>query len=142
MQLDHDFHLVTNRIADLAERHKRLVEVAGMDEVAATRYRKGIERPDFHCRYAFREETFGKSAGITVEGQLVLVRAFLCLFSVTDITARAALVIGVASAGIVGADRRPRQPAQKLVDRLVDRFAEDIPKRHVDGGCSADLYAG
>src|SRR5690606_24681444 len=105
-------------------------------------HRKGVERPDFHCRYPFRKETFGKSAGITVEGQLVLVRAFLCLFSVTDIAPRAALVIGVASAGIVGADGGARQPAQKLVHRLVNCLAENVPKRHVDGGCSADLYAG
>src|SRR5690606_41837354 len=58
-------------------------------EVPAGSDGKRIEGPDFHGRYAFRQEAFGKRARIPVKGKLVLVGALLRLVPIADIAARA-----------------------------------------------------
>src|SRR5690606_8270440 len=76
-----------------------------------------------------------------VKGKLVLVGPFLRLVGITDISARAAFVIGVARAGIVGADRLPRQATEQLMDWLAGYLAKNIPKRDVYRRGSANFHA-
>ncbi|MNO05819.1 hypothetical protein D3C81_2273480 [compost metagenome] len=76
-----------------------------------------------------------------MERQLILIRTFLRIILITYITTRTALVIGIARAGIIGADRRTRETAQQLMDRLIGQFSENIPQRDVDCGGRTDFHA-
>ncbi len=141
MKLDHDFHFIANRIADLTERNQRLVEIGGVNEITAIGHSIGIEGPDFHRRNAFRQKTFSQGPSITMKCQLILIRTFLRIILITDITTRAALVIGITGAGIIGTDRRTRKATQQLMDRLIGQFAKDIPQRDINCGGRTNFNA-
>ncbi len=73
MQLDHDVHAVADRVADLAERLERLLELGRADVVAARALGGEVERPDLHARDALLEQALRELVGAVEEGVEVLV---------------------------------------------------------------------
>ena len=135
VQLNHDVHGVAHRAAYLAERLQRPVEVARGDIVAVGLDRSMVERPDLHAGDALLQQAERQLVGAVEEGVEVLVGAFVRAFQPPVVRApvRAAAHIAVAGAGVVGADAVPAEAAEKLVDRLPRRLAEQVPERDVHG---------
>ncbi len=133
---------VADRRADLLEGQQSALQVGGGNILAVGFLGRRVERPDLHRRDPLRQKVGGELAG-AVEERVEVVVAVLCAQApIARVLALGGAHVGRAGAGVVGADARPREAAEKLRDRLPRRLAEQVPQRDVERRVAADLGAG
>ena len=150
MQFDHDFHVAADRVADLAERLQRLVEVGQRNARAVGGLGSDIERPDLHGADAFGEQALGKVAGIVAPREQILVRTLIGIAGLQRPVLAALeqrVLLGrahmlVAGAGVVDRHALVGAAAEQPPQRLAQRLPINVPERDVDGRIAAHLGAG
>ena len=142
MELDHDVHLVADRLPDLAEGLQRRVQLLRADVPAGGAFGGDVEGPDLHAGDALLQQGVRQFVGPVEEAFEILIgAALLADMPVRDLLGAGVADVFVARAGVVGADRVAGPAAERDRDRLADRLAVDVPEREVDRGVAARLDA-
>ena len=147
MEFDHDVHAAADTFADGFERSERRLEFGLRDVETAVGFGGDVEGPDLHGGDALGEKRFGEIGRAGEKSVEIIEAGDVAWFRLRDAPVGGGLGFGAShvirtGAGVVSADAIASAASEHLNDASVDRLAEEIPKREIDGGSGAGFDAG